>query len=430
MRIALIVIGLILAGLLAVGVLPRILNRGELKHMQQETVDAVPVVRTVQAQPTAFEETGFLPGNINAFQYASINARVDGYLKSRLVDIGDHVKLGQLLAEIETPTVDEEVAQAEADVAEAKAKLMSSRAALKESQAGSQAAAAEVEKAKADQDYASITSTRWDRMADKGAVSIQSRDEKKRSYLAQTASVSAQQAQKLAADKKVDASAAQVDEAKALLDAKQASLRHAEAKQAFKYVRAPFDGIITLRKVDPGALISAGSQSQNLELFQLAKIDDLRIYINVPQAVSRYIHAGVTADVNVPEFPERHFEGSITNISGGLDPQTRTRQTEVRVENRDHTLLPGMYAQVHLKIDRPEPWLRVNSNAIVPREDGENVVVVKDNKAHYQQVTIGRDFGDDVEIKTGLSKGDVVVVSPPVDLLDGETVSPTPLTEK
>jgi membrane fusion protein, multidrug efflux system len=430
MRIFVTIFSIVLLTVFFVGFVPRLLNQHELKTMQKETVESVPVVRTIEAIPAPFEEAGFLPGNISAFQYASINARVDGYLKSRLVDIGDHVKTGQLLAEIDTPTVDQEVAQAQADLAQAKAQQVSAEAAMREAQAKDQAAQAQIDRTQADKQYASITANRWENMANKGAVSLQSRDEKVRALAAQTANLSATQAEKLAADQQVAAAASQINVAKAEVIAKLASLKRYSAQQAFKFVRAPFEGIITLRKVDPGALITAGSQSQNLELFQLAKIDDLRIYVNVPQTVARYMQKGQPAKVSVPEFPERSFDGTITNISGALDPQTRTLQTEVRVVNSAHTLLPGMYARVNLTVQRPESWLRINSNAIVPLDNGENVVVIKDNKAHYRKVFLGRDFGDMVEIKAGLNAKDVVVVSPPVDLQEGETVKPIPLDTK
>src|SRR5262249_15500941 len=149
------------------------------------------------------------------------------------------------------------------------------------------------------------------------------------------------------------------------------------------------------------------------ELFQMAKIDHLRTYINVPQTISRYLQPGQKAIVQVQEIPERSFDGLVTNVAGALDPTTRTRQTEVHIDNLDHTLLPGMYCQVKITVDRPEPWVRIPGPALVPLDDGMNVVVVRDGKAHFQKVIIGRDFGDEVEIKAGVKDGDVVAVSPP-----------------
>lgn len=159
----------------------------------------------------------------------------------------------------------------------------------------------------------------------------------------------------------------------------------------------------------------------------MAKIDTLRIYINVPQTLARYIKVGQLAEVLVPEFPDRTFTGKISNTAGALDPNTRTRQTEVRIDNRDHTLLPGMYAQVKITALRDDPWIRIPGTCLVPRQNGMYVIMVKDNKAHYQQVSIGRDFGDDIEIKSGLNSKELVVVSPAVDLREGELVTPEPI---
>jgi RND family efflux transporter MFP subunit len=428
-----VLIGVIAVGLLVVlfliGFLPRMKNREDLAKTEDATVKAVPILHTVIAKPAPFSESGYIPGNISAIQFATIYARVDGYLKSRMVDIGDKVKTGQLLAEIETPTIDAELAQAKADLAEAKAQLVANQAKLKQAQAQDVSAQAEVQKAKADESYTEVTAHRWENMAGRGAVTLQSRDEKVRAYKAQTAQVQATEAQKLSADQNVEAAKSEVDVAQSQVEAKKASVQRVQANQSFKFVRAPFDGVITLRKVDPGALITAGSQSSNLELFQLAKIEHLRTYVNVPQTVARYLQAGQKAVVQVPEFPERNFEGVVTNVAGGLDPTTRTRQTEIHIENLDHTLLPGMYCQVKITIARPESWVRIPGPALVPLDDGMNVVVVHDNKAHFQKVAIGRDFGDEVEIKAGINDGDVVAVSPPVDLRDGETVTCTPLNE-
>lgn len=424
----LVVLSSVFGALLAVGVGPRIMNRAELKRMADETVSALPVVHTVSAKLAPYEESGTLPGNIGAIQYTTIYARVDGYLKSRLVDIGDHVRAGQLLAEIDTPTIDQELAQAKADLAQAQAQLVSAEANLREAKAKNVAAEAEVEKTKADQVYAAVTARRWENMAARGAVSLQSRDERVRAYEAQTAELKASIAEKKAADQAVEAAQSQVHVARATVAARLANVKRIEAQQAFKYVRAPFDGVITLRKVDPGALITAGSQSSSLELFQLAKIDRLRIYVNVPQTFARYLNSGQKAEIHVPEYPERTFTGVVSNVAGALDPETRTRQTEVRIDNKDHALLPGMYAQVQITTRRADTWVRVPSATLVPRPDGMYVVTVNQGKAHYQKVAIGRDFGDEVELRAGIVRGDTIVVSPPVDLREGEAVSARPLS--
>jgi RND family efflux transporter MFP subunit len=419
---ALVVLAIISIILFIVGVIPRIEQGRELKKAHEETVGAIPVVQAIVAVPAKLQESVTLPGNIGAMQYTTIYARVDGYLKSRLVDIGDHVKTGQLLAEIDTPTIDQELNQARADLLEASAKLKSAEAELKKAIADQVKAEAEVDRWKANNDYADVTARRWKNLAFRGAVSQQSKDEKVRSYEATTADLGASKASLKAAVAQVDASKSQVDVARAGVFAKQANYDRVAAKQAFKRVTAPFDGIITVRKVDPGALITEGSQSQNLELYQLAKIDNLRIYVSVPQRIARYLHQGMSADVKVPEFPERKFTGDVTNVSGALDPNTRTRQTEIHVANKDHSLLPGMYAEVTITALRNEPWIRVPGTTIVTKTNGLYVVVVKDGKAHFQAVTVGRDFGDEIEIRVGLKGDEKVIVSPSDDLREGDRV--------
>jgi len=242
--------------------------------------------------------------------------------------------------------------------------------------------------------------------------------------------VEAAEAQKRAADQQVEAAAANVNVARANVNAKQAALNKFKAQQGFKFVVAPFDGVIVSRKVDQGALITAGSQSTTQELFQMAKLDILRSYVNVPQSLSRYLKPGQPAEITVSSYPERTFVGKVTNVSGALDPQTRTRQTEIKIENFDHALLPGMYAQIKLTVQRPENWVEVPSNAVIPRESNLEVAVVRDGKAHYQKVVLGRDFGDEVEIKDGLRNGEVVILSPADDLREGDPVKSTDIATK
>jgi RND family efflux transporter MFP subunit len=415
-----IVIVAIVVSLFALGFIPRLFNKRELDQASPTT----PVVHVVVAKPAGFKEVGVLPGNIEAIQYANIYARVDGYLKSRKVDIGNHVKPGELLAEIDTPTVDAELAQSIADLNQSKAQLVSAQSNLKESIAKRQAAQAKVTEVKAERDFADITAKRWRNMADFGSVSLESRDEKVTNLAAQDANLDDAKAQLAAQDSNVNTARSQVVVATANVNAKESAVERYQAEQAFKFVRAPFEGIITQRNVDPGALITAGSSSRALELFQLARIETLRIYVNAPQTVAHYIQSGQDAKITVPEFPDREFVGQVTNVAGALDPSTRTRQTEVHIDNRDHTLLPGMYATVQIIVHRTEPWIKIPSASLVPLADGMYVVVADNNRAHYQKIKIGRDFGDNVEISAGLKEDQQVVVSPPVDLREGEEVKP------
>lgn len=424
----------ILAGILVVlfviGLVPKIEQGQDLKKAHSETVGAIPVVHTIIAKPSANTESITLPGNIGAIQYTTIYARIDGYLKDRMVDIGDQVKAGELLALIDTPTVDQELLQAKADLLKADAELETSKANLKEAMAKDQQALADIERSKANVEYATVTAKRWQDMCVRGAVSEQSRDEKVRSLESTSADLKASVANEKAAKAQVESSRSQINQTKANVKAKQADVARLVAQQSFQRVLAPFDGIITYRKVDPGALITQGSQSSNLELFQLAKIDSLRIYISAPQRIARYLRDGMTADVLVAEYPERKFVGLVTNVSGALDPNTRTRQTEIKIKNQDHALLPGMYAEVRLTTLREQPWIRVPGTTLVTKTTGQFVAVVKDSKVHYQPIVIGRDFGNEVEIQSGLKGEEIVIVSPSDDLLEGEQVKPELLPQE
>ncbi len=414
--------------LLSVGVIPRIINDRMLDSKEEAASKSIRKVHIVSAHMAANSEQGNLPASIAAIQSISINARVDGYLKSRLVDIGDVVKTGQLLAEIETPTVDQEVAQSAADLREVQAQLMSAKDNLKETIAKAQASHAQVTKAQADLNYAVITAQRWENMALKGAVSLQSRDEKIRSRDANQAQLDSNKAQAVAADEAIETARSQVNVAKAAVAASAAQMKRVQIKDDFKHVRAPFDGVITARKVDAGALISAGGGGASTPLFDMANIDNLRVYINVPQPVSRYLKPGQVTDISVAELAGEIFPGRISNVSGALDPQTRTRQTEIRIPNPDHRLFPGMYAQVKLTVERAEDWVVIPGTALVPRPDGMKVVIVENGKAAYRTVVLGRQLGDDVEVKQGLKGTEQVIINPPVDLLEGEQVDPSHAT--
>lgn len=425
--IFIVVLVLGLGALFVLGLLPRMEREKELKKMHEETVGAVPIVHTVVSHPAKESESITLPGNVGAILYTTIYARVDGYLSQRLVDIGDQVKKGDLLAVIDTPTVDDELAQANADLLKAKADYETSEANLKEAIAKQATAEAGIVKAKANVDYATVTAKRWQDMCQRGSVSQQARDEKVRLLDTTTAELAEKDADLRAAIAQVEANRAEVKTAKASIVAKQASVARYRAEQGFQKVYAPFDGIITARKVDPGALITKGSMSSNLELYQMAKIDKLRVYVSVPQRVARYLKVGMEADLLVPEYPERKFVGKVTNVSGALDPNTRTRQTEIKIENEDRALLPGMYTEIKMTTLRQKPWIRVPGTTIVTKTNGLFVVVVDNDKVHYQPIEMGRDFGDEVEIKVGLKGGEKVVISPSDDLREGEPVKAVPL---
>lgn len=424
---------LVLAGiaivLFVVGVLPRLAEKRELEQMNKETVGAVPVVHTVIARPAQETESLTMPGNIGAIQYTTIYARIDGYLKSRMVDIGDQVKQGQVLAEIDAPTTAQKLDQAVADLDEAKAGLLTANAQYKEAIAKLESSKAELDKGKSNVDYASLTADRWQDLVQRGAVSVQSKDEKVRLLNSQSSQLAADEANVRVSEANLKAAESQVAVAKAKVAAQKANVKRLQAEMNFTKVVAPFDGVITARKVDPGALITQGSMTQNLELFQMAKIDRLRIYVSVPQRVARYLKNGLDANIIVQEFPDRAFKGKVTNVSGALDPTTRTRQTEIQIDNPDHALLPGMYANVQLSGVRETQWICVPGTTVVTRPDGQFVVVVNDGKAQYKKITIGRDYGDQVEVRTGLKGNEQVIISPSDDLREGDAVQPETTTQ-
>jgi RND family efflux transporter MFP subunit len=346
------------------GILPRVKARATL---QRETAEmAVPSVVLVQPKPTPGAEDLVLPANVQPYIYAPIYARTNGYLKKWYVDIGARVKRGQLLAEIETPEIDQQLQSARANLATAEANF----------------------------NLAQITATRY-------------------SDLLKSDSVSKQET-----DNAVGALAAN----KAIVDADRANVKQLEATQSFQKIYAPFDGIITNRNTDIGALISSGSGAATTELFQIAQPSKLRVYVNVPQIYSQSARPGLSADLVMSEFPGRKFPGKLVRTADAIDPGTRTLLVEISVDNPTNTLLSGSYAEVHLKVPNKVSSFTVPVNTLLFRSEGLRVVGVSDNKASLIPITIGRDYGAEVEVIAGLTGGESVVINPPDSIVDGETV--------
>jgi RND family efflux transporter MFP subunit len=373
-------IGVALAVLFAVGLVPRLL----LRHALQTEADAVrmraPVVTTVSPRhaPALLEVD--LPGSMDAILETGIWARTDGYLKARFVDIGDRVVKGQQLADIETPEVDQQLMQTVATLNQDKAN---------------------VAKAEADLALARTTLQRYV-VAGVGTVSKQQIDER-------TSAVTD-------AEKVVDA-------ARATVDADDANMRRLLELQSFQKVYAPFDGVITVRNVDPGALISAGSTTGTRELFRLAQTDTLRIFVFVPQSYAPDIRSGQRADVTIRERPGRVFAGTVTRTAGAIDPASRTMRAEVQVPNTDGTLLSGSYATVGFKIERPDPPLLVPQSALLVDASGVRVAVVDaDGTLRYRPIQIGRDYGTDVEVLGGVGPDDMLATGIAANVTDGTRV--------
>ena len=396
-------LALVIAVLIAIGFL-----KGYLPHARNEAALAaetlsasqeVPTVTVVGVERSAANGTLVLPGNIQALTEAPLLARATGYIKQRYVDIGDRVKSGQLLAEIEAPELDQQVNQAKAAVEQARARL--------------EQASANLQQGQAQEDLAKVTAERWSRLVVKGVVSKQDNDTYQSQWKAATANVEAL--------RKAEASA------RSNINVTQANLSRLTQLQDYKSVRAPFAGVITVRNVDVGALVNEG----NTLLFRMAQNDRLRTYVNVPQSDADSVRVGQTARLMVSDLGGRAFTGTVTRTSNALDPATRTLLTEVQVPNSGGLLLPGMYAQVDLTTPRAHPPLLIPGDTLVVRSNGPQVGVVGgDHIVHFQLVQLGRDYGDKIEVLSGLEAGQQVVVNPGDTVQEGAKVNPVVLRDK
>ncbi len=372
--------GAVLAALFVVGVVPRLVLRHRLRTNADTVRTQLPLVATTNPRraPEVLEVP--LPGSMEAILETGIWARTDGYLKARYVDIGDRVRKGQQLADIETPEVDQQLMQAIATMNQDKANVV---------------------KFEADLALARTTLQRYV-AAGPGTVSKQQIDER-------TSGVTD-------AEKVVDA-------ARATVNADEANVGRLLELQSFQKVYAPFDGVITARNVDPGSLISAGSTTGTRELFRLAQVDVLRIFVFVPQSYAPDIKAGQRADVSVRELPGRVFQGTVTRTAGAIDPTSRTLLTEVQVPNPDGLLLSGSYATVRFKVQRPDPPLVVAQSALLIDSKGVRVAMVDtDGTLHYRSIQIGRDFGNDVEVLSGVETTDVLATGLAANIAEGSRV--------
>lgn len=344
-----------------------------------------PRVLTAKAEKAPLEVDQVLPGSAIPYRETAVYARTSGYLKRWLVDIGDSVKEGQLLAEIETPEVDAQLAQARAALGE-------SRATLERNRASETLAKANLRR---------LTGLQT------GAASQLELDQ---------------------ADAALKVATATVRVSDAIIAANEANVKRLEDLQGYQKVTAPFAGVVTARNYDPGALIVADNAAAR-ELFHLSQVETLRVIADVPQTFAPAIRPGKAAPVFRREAPQQDYAGTIARTTKSVSTQTRTLRVEVEVPNKDGALLPGMYLQVRFKLTSPPGVVRVPGAAVVTRSDGAKVAVIDSNGAvHYKQVTLGRDFGTVVEVVTGLSGGETLVVRPGDDMPDGtlvEAVTPS-----
>ena len=401
--VTLVLIALLLAVLIVVGFfvgfLPRQRREAVLAAETKESGATLPVVNVSRVTRSAGNSQLVLPGNIQAVTEAPILARATGYIRKRYVDIGDRVKAGQVVAEVEAPELDQQILQANATIDQVKSSVQQAEAAIQQG--------------RANENLARLTAGRMANLLGRGVISKQDNDNAQAQYAAQQANVEA--LGKAAAAMRSSVTAAE------------ANLARLNQIKTYQTVRAPFDGVITLRNVDTGVLVNEGSTL----LFRVAQTGTLRTYINLPQTDAESVKPGQRAIISIAEIAGRKFEGVVTRTSNALDPATRTLLTEVQVQNADGKLMPGMFAQVDLTVPRRYPPLLIPGDTLVVRSDGPQVAVVQaDGTVNYTRIQLGRDFGDRLEVLSGLQEGQRLAVNPSDEVREGVKVNPVAAPEK
>jgi RND family efflux transporter MFP subunit len=353
------------AALLVSGILQRVKTSAALRTETAQM--AVPTVSVVAPQRGAPSQEIVLPGNVQPYVTAPIFSRTNGYLQAWYFDIGAHVKKGQLLAVIATPEVDQQLGQSRSNLSTAEANLR----------------------------LAEITKSRYEDLLKTHAVAQQDVDNAVGTYNAN----------------------------KSIVEADQANVKQLEALQSFEKIYAPFDGIITARNTDVGALVDSGSGGGvKTDLFHLSQVDRLRVYVNVPEVYSQATTSGLNAELTLAEFPGTTFSGKLVRTSQAINYETRTLLAEIDVINPTGKLLSGSYAEVHFKVQGKVSTYILPTETLLFRKEGLRIAAVKDNKAQLLPVTPGRDFGDTIEIISGLQGNESVIVSPPDSVVNGEKV--------
>jgi RND family efflux transporter MFP subunit len=357
-------------------------RRQTLATAEQER-DFVPEVRVATVEPSDNIEVVKLPATTSAFASANIFARASGYIGKREVDIGDHVKAGQLLAEIVAPELDHQITQAEATLAQLNSAL---------------------QQAQATRELDKVT---WDRdrpLVEKGWVTAQQGTIDQQTLKAQEAAVSV---------------------AEANVKAEQAQLQVLRQQKLYQSVVAPFDGVITQRNIDVGSLVQADATSGTF-MFTLQQGNVIRTQVFVPQDAAFGLKPGIDAVVRVPEIPDRTFPGKVTRIADALQPGSRTLLTEVDIPNPDAALTSGIYCTVELHIPRKTPSFRISADAVIFNSGGLQVAVVENGTVHLRKINVVRDLGREVEVDSGVMRGDQVILNPSVDVAEGARVKTRP----
>ena len=355
----------IVGALLAVGIVPR-LARAKRVVAEEGAATAVPSVTVAEVKAGAKDVSLTLPATLLGLHEVGLYPRSTGYVKSFRVDIGSKVRQGERMAEIETPELDQELSVA--------------RATLEQGQATSE--------------LTRTTLDRWRSLAQSGVATKQELDERQAAF----------------------------NVSRATVNAARASVDRLVALKGFAHVVAPFSGVVTSRGLDVGMLVSSSVATGSRPLFTIAQVDTLRVITSVPQDAAPNVRVGQNVDVMVQELGSVAFRGRVSRTSEAIDPNTRTLQTSIIVVNSDGRLRPGMYAQVKLTTPRTEAPLVIPANTLIIRADGSQVAVVRDGKVSMTQVTLGRDFGTQIEALSGLKAGDLLVVNPGDDVVNGVTV--------
>lgn len=360
---------LLVIALLVIGGFTLLQRRSQYQALANETEKlAVPTVSVTHPTSEPGQEDLVLPSTLQAYVESPIYARTNGYLQKWYHDIGTRVRQGELLADIDTPEVDQQLSQARADLSTAQANL----------------------------DLSKITATRYEELIKTDGVSKQEVNNAAGDYAAK----------------------------KATVQSAEANVRRLEELKSFEHVYAPFSGVITRRNIDIGNLINAGNGGSAQELFYLAQTDPIRAYVSVPEAYAPAIRAGLGAYLELAQYPGQRFEGQVVRTADAIDLASRTLNTEVDVPNKTGQLLPGGYAQVHLLVKVPGQRLQVPVNALLFRSEGLRAVVIDaDNKTHLRALTIGRDYGTSLEVLQGLSASDWIVLNPADSLDEGMQVN-------
>jgi RND family efflux transporter MFP subunit len=379
-RTAGVALGLVGAGALASGAWSHYAQYRQTLATAEQRRDLVPDVRVAAVEPSSGIDVVSLPATTSAFAAANIFARASGYIAKREVDIGDHVKEGQLLSEIVAPELDHQIAQAEATLGQLKSAL---------------------QQAEANRELAKVT---WDRdkpLVEKGWLTAQQGTIDSQTLKAQEAAVSVAQANVVA---------------------EEAQLQVLHQQKIYQHVVAPFDGVITQRNIDVGSLVQADATSGTF-MFTIMQSNVIRTQVFVPQDAAFGVRPGIDAIVHVPELPDRTFPGKVTRIADALQPGSRTLLTEIDIPNPDGALTPGIYCTIELRVPRKTPSFKVSADAIIFNQGGLQVAVVEQGVVHLRKVNVVRDLGREVEINSGVKTGDKVILNPSVDLADGSRVT-------